>query len=224
MFTAPPKNLSTLQQRASELHGKTIADLARAMNIALPADLKTHKGFMGELIEQALGADAGCESRPDFSFLGIELKTLPVNAAGLPQESTYVCTVPLTDLVGLRWEDSAAYQKLKHVLWVPIEVDKTQHWHERRLLAPILWQANPDQAEILAQDFEELMELIALGQLEQITASIGTYLHIRPKAAHGQVLTQGLNESGELTPTLPRGFYLRSTLTKEILMQGNVAF
>lgn len=56
------------------------------------------------------------------------------------------------------------------------------------------------------------MELVALGQIESITAHHGQVLQLRPKAANGQALTTAIGRQGQLIQTRPRGFYLRATL------------
>jgi len=58
-----------------------------------------------------------------------------------------------------------------------------------------------------------------MGQLEQITASYGKYLQIRPKAQNGKSLQVGIGADGGLVQTLPRGFYLRTEFTRTILPQ-----
>lgn len=210
-------------QNATALQGKTLQEAAQQLGIQVPDNLHHMKGFIGHLFEQLLGADAGCESRPDFTHLGVELKTLPVDAQLRPTESTYVCTVPLQKLNGLYWEQSSAHKKLAHVLWVPVLADTNTAIAQRRILTPFLWQPSKKQAEILKTDFDELIEMIATGQLASITASIGTYLHIRPKAAHGKVLTTGIDAEGDLSDTLPRGFYLRPGFTRELMLSKNTS-
>ena len=63
------------------------------------------------------------------------------------------------------------------------------------------------------------MDMISMGELEQITAHQGQYLQVRPKAANTRALTKGIDSEGEDILTLPRGFYLRTSLTKQILNQ-----
>src|SRR5262245_63735628 len=79
------------------------------------------KGWAGGLIEAALGASASSRSEPDFQLIGVELKTIPVDRAGVPTESTYVCTVPLAGTDDPRWEASKVHLKLRRVLWMPLE-------------------------------------------------------------------------------------------------------
>jgi len=54
---------------------------------------------------------------------------------------------------------------------------------------------------------------------EQNTAHHGQYLQILPKASNSKSLCKGINSEGEEILTLPRGFYLRTILTKQILNQ-----
>lgn len=190
----------------------TLGELADNLRVPLPEKLNHHKGFVGQCLEAILGADAGSESRPDFTALGVELKTLPVGPGLRPQESTYVCTVPLQDLQGLTWDNSAVKAKLSHVLWVPILVLPDMPLHTRQILNPVFWEPSPEQEDILRSDFNEIIDLIALGDLNQITASLGTYLHVRPKAANARCLTSYEDER-----TLPRGFYLRTAFTQVLV-------
>lgn len=208
----PPQSLAELTTRANELTHKTLGELASILQIPTPDNLLHHKGLMGQCIEALLGADAGSDSRPDFTQLGVELKTLPVNRQGCPLESTYVCTVPLQHLQGLTWDNSVVKAKLSHVLWIPILVTPKAPVGTRQILQPFFWQPTLEQEETLRTDFDELTELMALGHLEQITASLGTYLHVRPKASDARCLT-----SYEEGKTLPRGFYLRSQFTEGLV-------
>lgn len=215
MFS-PPRSETELLARARRLAGLSLGQLARELGCRPPENLRRHKGWIGELLERALGASAGSLPEPDFPQLGIELKTLPVTRAGLPRESTYVCTVPL-EAHGETWETSWVRRKLQHVLWFPVEAEPGTALAERRLGTPLLWSPDAAQEEGLRADWEELMDMVCLGDLEAITAHHGTWLQIRPKAANARALTAGFGADGERILTLPRGFYLRTTFTAAIL-------
>src|SRR5688500_18797590 len=94
MFEAAsaPATESELMARARALSGMSLAELARQFGIAVPEAQLRAKGWVGQLLERALGATAGSRAKPDFEALGIELKTLPVDGRGQPKESTFVCT------------------------------------------------------------------------------------------------------------------------------------
>lgn len=217
LTTSPPETEAELLQRAQNIAGLTLLQLARQLNEPVPAKLHHAKGWVGQLLEKALGATAGSLPEPDFQQLGIELKTLPVNKDGQPGESTYVCTVPLQDNHDLAWEQSWVRNKLKRVLWVPVESGKDLAVSERHIGQAVLWSPAPEQEQVLKQDWQELMDLVCTGQLGEISARQGTYLQIRPKAANANSLVHTRDEEGNDTLTLPRGFYLRTSFTRQIL-------
>ncbi|MFK5915076.1 MAG: DNA mismatch repair endonuclease MutH [Woeseiaceae bacterium] len=222
MSVSPPTSEDELLTRARNLAGLTLHDLAKTFNQRLPTNNVKSKGWMGQLLEISLGATATSKAEPDFQLINVELKTLPLTATGKPKESTYVCTVPLTKLYDQHWESSWLKQKLQRVLWLPIEADKRIELGERHIGNAILWSPTKEQAQQLQSDWEELMEMVCLGRLDQITSHMGRYLQIRPKGANAKSLTTTLDEEGNTIQTLPRGFYLRPEFTQQII-QSNYA-
>lgn len=218
----PPTSEKELLDRARQLAGLTLNDIAKKFNQTIPGDTRHAKGWIGQLIETTLGATASSLAEPDFQLIGIELKTLPLTNSGKPKESTYVCTVPLTNLHEQEWETCWLKRKLQRVLWLPLEADKRIPLADRHIGNAILWSPNNTQASRLQQDWEELMELVCLGKLDQITSHMGRYLQIRPKAANAKSLTTTLDEEGNTIQTLPRGFYLRPEFT-QLIIQTNYA-
>ncbi|MBI2802004.1 MAG: DNA mismatch repair endonuclease MutH [Gammaproteobacteria bacterium] len=213
---APPASEVELLTRAHALAGLTLDALAGQLEEILPTAGLHAKGWIGTLLENALGADAGARPMPDFTQLGVELKSIPVGADGQPRESTFVCTAPVIVPPAMQWENSTVHDKLRRVLWIPIE-SGAQKFGARRIGWGFLWSPTPEQDTVLRYDWQELIDLIALGQWTQITARLGRYLQLRPKAAHGRTLRAAVDDSGTPNQTLPRGFYLRATFTHEIL-------
>jgi DNA mismatch repair protein MutH len=199
------------------LAGIRLAQIAAQRGIPVPKDLKRDKGWVGQLVEMELGATAGSKPEQDFLHLGVELKTIPIDAQGKPLETTYVCVAPLINIEGLTWQNSLVCHKLQRVLWVPVEGERQIPVGERRIGTPILWEPDPQELYLLQQDWEEIMELIALGQVEKLTARHGEVLQLRPKAANSKALTQSIAEDGSLKMTNPRGFYLKTAFTAMIL-------
>jgi DNA mismatch repair protein MutH len=216
-FPLPPKDINQLQQRAGQLAGKTIGQLAQSFNCQPPQNLKIQKGWQGQFLEQCLGADSGNLSQPDFNHLGIELKTLPVDLSGRVEESTYVCVLNLMDHQLMQWQQSAVFKKLNHVLWVPIAKSKHQDLASALVGSPFLWQPNPNEMQLLKNDWEHVMNLVSLGQVDKLNARLGEVLQVRPKAAHSRITTSAFGREGETIKTLPRGFYLRSSFTQSII-------
>lgn len=173
------------------------------------------KGKVGELLERALGATAGSAAVQDFPQLGVELKSIPLDERGVPVESTFVCAISVAEAEYAEWETSWARRKLSHVLWMPVlPVDGEG---QRRLGRPVFWRPTEEQEAVLRADFDDLMGLIGVGQIERLTAREGRWMQVRPKAAHGRVRTVAYGADGELIDTIPRGFYLRTKFTRAIL-------
>jgi len=217
MPTAPPTDIEALMQRARRLAGRTIAQLAEGLEREVPPDLRSHKGWLGELIEDALGATGGSRPQVDFPELGVELKTLPVDSSGRPRESTWVCAAPFDGFIGETWETSRVRAKLAHVLWVPVLAEPHLALADRRLGTALLWAMDPESEATLREDWEELSELIRLGDMEHIDARKGTWLQLRPKAASSKVTRLTLDADGEWVHANPKGFYLRTAFTKRLL-------
>ena len=214
-----PKTTKELLSRALAIAGLSFGELAIQLGIAVPPDLKRDKGWVGMLLETALGATAGSKAEQDFRHLGIELKTLPINAQGYPLETTFVSLAPLIQNSGVNWQNSHVRYKLSRVLWIPVEGSRSIPLAERRIGIPILWQPSEQQERLLQRDWEELMDYIVLGQLDKINARLGEVLQLRPKGANSKSLTKGIGKNGEIIDTLPLGFYLRKAFTHEILQQ-----
>lgn len=215
-----PADVAELLARARALVGLTTGELAAAQGVARdgPAaePLRT-KGTPGQLLERALGATGGSTKQHDFPALGVELKSIPVDEAGAPIETTYVCTFALGDAESQSWEQSWVRAKLARVLFVPLIGAPGLAWQARRIGAPVLWSPTPEQERVLRGDFEEVVGLVGIGRIEELTAHLGTWLQVRPKARDGSVRTVAWDADGAPIETVPRGFYLRTRFTRAIL-------
>ncbi len=217
MAVSPPRDEADLLGRARDLAGCRLGELAARLQVSIPADPRRSKGWAGTLLETALGATAASKPEPDFQALGIEMKTIPIGRDGRPRESTYVCTVPLVNDRACTWQHAPLRRKLERVLWVPLEAAPGIGLPERRVGTALLWRPDAEEEAGLRADWEELMDMVCLGELSKITAHHGTWLQIRPKAADSRARRLGVEASGELVPTLPRGFYLRPVFTERLL-------
>ncbi len=212
-----PQTQQELLDRAYTIAGMTFKELSDEAEMMMPSDLKRDKGWVGQLLEWHLGAPAGSKPEQDFAKLGIELKSIPIGYSGKPLETTFVCVAPLMGVQGITWETSHVRNKLSKVLWIPVEGEREIPLAERHVGSPLLWTPSQEEDELLKRDWEELMELIVLGNVEQITARHGEALHLRPKAANSRVLTEAYGASGKPIKTKPRGFYLRTQFTHKLL-------
>jgi DNA mismatch repair protein MutH len=214
---SPPRTEEELLRRARALDGLTAGELARRLGAQLDGRKAHVKGRIGELIELALGASAGNQDQPDFPALGIELKSVPLDAAGHVRESTFVCAVDLRALEREEWLSSRVWRKLRRVLWVPVEASALAPVAERHLGTARLWEPTAAQQRTLRADWTELVGRMALGGIDDLSAHLGQALQIRPKARSGADRTLARGPEGEPLDVVPRGFYLRARFTEEIL-------
>lgn len=218
LLPTPPETTSILLERAHHLAGMTLGELANKLDEKAPPNLLRAKGWVGQLLEKALGASAGNLDLPDFPQLGVELKTLPINAQGIPQESTYLCRVSLP-LQENEFYLSRVWRKCAHILWIPIQASSQLSLLNRKIGTAILWSPNSHLEATLKKDWEELTQMIRLGQFDKLSAHHGTYLQLRPKAANAKQLVTVTNDQGKSIAIVPKGFYLRSCLTQMILRE-----
>jgi DNA mismatch repair protein MutH len=211
-----PLSLRELEIRAEALAGRSVAEVARALDVSLPHEPKRAKGFVGMLVEQALGADPKAGEDPDFPELGVELKTVPIDKNGAPAESTFVCSIAMAHADQEEWTSSRLRQRLQHVLWVPVEAAKVSELPLRRIGRPVLWRPDVEQERLLESDWQDLMGAIGAGRGGTLTAREGVVLQVRPKAARADERTLGPGPDGP-QQTLPLGFYLRQSFTAALL-------
>lgn len=218
----PPRDEAELEARARALAGNTVAEIARALDVALPPDPRRAKGFVGTLVERALGGASGSRPEPDFPELGIELKTLPV-MGGKVRESTFVCTAPQREAAEREWESSRVRHKLARVLFVPIEADPRVAPAHRRIGAAFVWSPRPDEEATLRADWEELTGAIGAGAVESLDATRGVYLQLRPKGASSRARVVAYDADGAPFRAPMRAYYLRARFTALLLDRAGLA-
>jgi DNA mismatch repair protein MutH len=213
----PPQTEIELIERCNCIAGLSFAQLSMHLGLPIPIQPNQRKGWVGHAIELALGTDAQNKPSPDFQILGIELKTIPLSKQGTPTESTFITSIPLLTIHQQQWPTSQCYAKLKRILWVPLEGERDIPYPQRRIGHGFLWSPNKEEEAILEADWNYLTLQISTGYLETLDAKYGEYLQIRPKAANGKSLCFGFDQNGNKIKTLPRGFYLRSRFTAQIV-------
>lgn len=216
--SSDPGSEEELLLRARALAGRSIAEVAGALGLPVPPDQRHHKGWVGHLVEKALGVTAGSAPVPDFTELGVELKTLPLDAAGVPTETTFVSSLDFGDPLALGWEGSSVRKKLARILWLPVQADPAVPLAERRFGNAVLWSPTPEEEARLRADFDEIAGMIEAGFVERVTAHRGKCLQLRPKGANARQLRWMVDaEEGGLARTPPRAFYLRRSFTAELV-------
>ncbi|MGB8221239.1 MAG: DNA mismatch repair endonuclease MutH [Polyangiales bacterium] len=222
-FIGPPGSEPELLTRAWEVAGLTLGELGERVGVEMPAESARAKGIAGQILEKVLGASAASRAEPDFVGLGIELKTIPLDALGKPRESTFVCSISLAAMADTDWERSTVLKKLRRVLFVPIEAASATPLRSRRVGRAYLWAPTTAEKRRLRTDWERLANMIAAGEVDQITGHLGEVLQVRPKAASGRSRRRAPDEEGAVQWTMPRGFYLRPSFTEAVLARLRAA-
>ena len=210
----PPRDEAELRLRLRRLAGLPLAAIAERHALPVPDDLRRSKGWVGQLLERALGATGSSRAEPDFPALGIELKTIPVDEQGRPLESCFVASLDLA-AADPRWESSPVRKKLLRVAWVAVQGSPRLPLAQRRCGAALLWSPSPEEEEALRADYESIVELLQEGV--RVTAHTGVYLQLRPKGRDARALRWALDEEGAVSRTAPRAFYLRRSFTEALL-------
>ncbi|MES2211681.1 MAG: MutH/Sau3AI family endonuclease [Pseudomonadota bacterium] len=209
-----PHSLEQLLYTARQLAGKNLGSLMvqeQSTKINNTTSRLTNKGVVGHIIEAALCLTPNSRPGPDFATLGVEVKGIPVDEAGIPLESTFICVVQ--QQLPLNFVDSLVWKKMTCILWVPYEGDTRMPLAERRIGTPFLWSPDPVTRQMLEQDWTELTEMMRLGQQASLSAHLGQILQIRPKALNARIQQQKLSCSGDIISSGPKGFYLRRNFT-----------
>ena len=199
----PPASTAELVERCIGIAGRTVGEVAALYRVSVPPDLKYARGFIGRLLEQALGADHRARNAPDFPALRVELKSIPIDPRGRPRQPTRVCQVPtLRRGHAEYWEQSLLRSKLACILWIPVQSERHQPITHHRIGGPLLRRLPAHEETVLRADWEECMALLGTGQAEQLGADVGQYLQVRAASRAGA-----------------RNFYLRTRYTERILRE-----
>jgi DNA mismatch repair protein MutH len=156
---------------------------------------------------------------PDFAALGVELKTVPVDAELVPLESTAVCQIDPIAIAAESWDDSYARLKLSRVLFIALEVPRgARSVGERRVAAACLWSPDAAQERVLREDFELFVRgYYRRGRAAELTGHLGAALQVRPKGRNAADTRDGYDAAGNATRVGKHGFYLRPAFVAQIL-------
>ena len=212
------REVQELLAHARALVGMQLGDLADQLGLAAPLGAVHTKGWAGQIIEHELGVETGGARGPDFAALSIELKTVPVDPALVPLESTAVCQIDPIAIAGESWLTSYARHKLQRVLFVALETRRGQPVAERRVSAVRLWWPSTDEDALLRTDFELFVrDYFRKGRSEAITGHLGRVLQVRPKGRNAADVRDGYDEQGRPVRVGKCGFYLRPAFVASIL-------
>jgi DNA mismatch repair protein MutH len=222
-FTSP--ELATLLAHARALVGVELGEIAEGLGLPVPSGTVRTKGWSGQILERELGAAAGGVRGPDFAELGVELKTVPVDAGLLPRESTAVCQIDPITIAADSWESSYVRAKLRQVLFVALQVaPDDDSVGARRVAAVRLWSPDAREERALRDDFDLFVRgYFRRGRADEISGHLGQVLQVRPKGRNARDLRAGYDAQGRPTRVGKCGFYLRPGFVAAILQGGGLS-
>lgn len=215
----PPQSKAGLRARLQLILGRSLGELAALAQVEVPHSTMATKGFAGQLIEIFLGADAKNLPMPDFTQLGIELKTMSLSFDLSLKEATYICMCDLKAERFIPFTESHLYHKLRSLLFVLVLAPPELPLALRPILGYFFYEPSPQELRQIAADYNEFNELICSGRSNQITGAMGTIIQMRPKALSSKVTTQVRDEQGNFVATTPKGYYLRAEITRQLLQR-----
>jgi DNA mismatch repair protein MutH len=219
------RELQALLRHARALVGVTLAELADGLGLPVPVGRVRTKGWSGQIIERELGAGDSNGRGQDFASLGLELKTVPVDAQLRPRESTAVCQIDPIQIAGESWDTSYVRTKLSRVLWVALEVpESASSVGDRRVVAVRLWTPSPAEEDLLRADFELFVRgYFRQGRGDEISGHQGQVLQVRPKGRNASDVRAAFGPDGQPVQIGKSGFYLRPDFVCRILREADRA-
>ncbi len=223
-------SIDELLASARALVGTTMAEIADGLGLPVPIGRVRTKGWAGTILERELGV-RGSHAGPDFPDLGVELKTVPVDARLVPRESTAVGQIDPIAIVNETWSESTVRRKLHRVLFVALEVRnrpaigaRVSSVGDARVRAVMLWSPSPEEDAVLKNDFDTIVQqFFRSGRATLITGHSGVALQVRPKGRNAADTRRALDESGAAIQIGRCGFYLRAGFVGRILRSGTLA-
>lgn len=217
-----PKTLGQLLAYCQAIAGKTVAQVAQKHAVELIDNLQFNRGWLGNLIELALGAQAGSKPTQDFIELGVELKTLAITPTGGAKSDVFVSSLPTNSYMMQAWETSHVFYKLKKILFVPVESNPEVPLGQRRIGKAFFWSPNAQELEQMRQDWELIMQILTQHDYNALKSNVGKLLCVRVKALNSKQNVASKDLDGFNLNLPPLSFYLRRSFLNEILKTKNI--
>ncbi|RIY34978.1 MutH/Sau3AI family endonuclease [Psittacicella gerlachiana] len=212
-----PTSLGQLLTYCQQICGKSIEEISHKHNVEMIYSLHENRGWLGNLIEIALGATAGSKPTQDFINLGIELKTLAIATNGKAKSDIFISSLPINKFMLQNWQTSHVLYKLKKILFVPIEYNPDISLAQRRIGKAFLWSPNKEDLAIIKQDWETIMQIITQQDFNALKSNVGQILCVRTKALNTSQAVSIEDTDGFNLNLPPLSFYLRRSFINNII-------
>lgn len=215
------RTFQDLLDRISAVQGVPFAELARAHGIEWSTIPSKNKSLAGDIAQVAMGVPRNSRPEPDLSYLGLELKTIPLGEDLRMLERTKLRSLNFQDTYDRVFEGSDIEHKLRSIIFAPIvkyDVEKPEHWYIR---SPFIWMPSAEVYRQLKADYDQIRSMIQAGTPQALSSK-------RPPAGQGMLmiastsgrdredLTSYVHEAREIR-TKRRAWMLRKEFTQRVV-------
>lgn len=192
--------------------GRTVGEVAREVGVA-PGG----KQYAARVVRAALGQRHPEKGIREFAELGIEVKIVRTNAAGMPYESMSFPAFRYRELIEEEWEDSDLLARLKRLLILPMVGPKGQDATDECVLRdPFFWSPDAEQLAGIRAEWEMYRDLVRDGHAANLPTGKQTrYIHVRPKAAN----RLDTDDAPFVGPLVRKCFWLNRHLVQHLLSE-----
>lgn len=177
-FTYPTKE--AVHNRACEAIGKTMGEIANAMNSKISAK----KSQTGYAWESWFGVATNSEAAKDLVKADVELKSTGVidtRNGKSAKERLVLNVINYITEYKVDFYNSSFWEKNNRMEIGFYAYDKTKNWMDFELLQSALFEFPEKDLAIIKQDFELIQEYIVAGKAHELSESLTMYLGACPK-------------------------------------------
>lgn len=184
-----PSDKMSIVIYAKRLVGKT---LRQATDLDRLADPKARRGSFGNAVEEHyFGYKANSDSAPDFSEVGLELKTTPLKRDSkgrwVAKERLVISMIDFNDVVNEDFEHSHFLEKASDILLVSYLWEEGKDPLDYTVELVEEWEIPEGDLPQIKQDWQTVVDKVRQGRAEDISGSDTLYLEACTKAANSSV-------------------------------------
>lgn len=203
-------SIDSIVEYATKLVGHTLREYVTVEQIA---DFHTRKGSYGNAVEEYyFKYRPNSDSRPDFSEVGLELKTTPVkkNSRGelVAKERLVFTMIDYEAVVNESFEDSQFLKKARDVLLITYLSEPDKEPLDYVIEAVVRWGLPEEDLPQIKQDWETIVNKVRSGHAEDISGGDTLYLEAATKARTSK---DRRSQPFSNVPAKPRAWALKSS-------------
>ena len=183
---------------------------------------KNKKGTFGQILEAGYFLIPNNNSEePDFTKVGIELKTTPIKRSSgnklTSKERLVLGKINYMEINNLGFEGSFK-KKNEKLLVVFYEWSQDKEFYNYRILKVVLWTYPKEDLRIIQEDWNVIAEMVRKGLAHQLSERFTRYLGACPKGVgHSLDLRK---QPCSTTPAEPRALSLKSAYVNKIFTES----